>query len=98
MHNERLNAPDSSLVHLQRLPAHTLKIDTSFARAMLENDNDRDLVKGIVGLGHAQGYGIAKPMSAEEFSAWIDRYVVPGSWCRELDPVPAVLLDEVAGS
>jgi diguanylate cyclase (GGDEF)-like protein len=45
----------SSLVHLQRLPAHTLKIDTSFVRAMLENDNDRNLVKGIIGLGDALG-------------------------------------------
>jgi len=48
----------SSLVHLQRLPAHTLKIDTSFVRAMLESDNDRNLVKGIIGLGDALGKAV----------------------------------------
>lgn len=45
----------SSLVHLQRLPARALKVDTSFVRAMLENENDRNLVKGIIGLGDALG-------------------------------------------
>ena len=45
----------SSLMHLQRLPAQTLKIDSSFVRAMLEDDNDKNLVKGIVGLGDALG-------------------------------------------
>ncbi|MGE0487445.1 MAG: putative bifunctional diguanylate cyclase/phosphodiesterase [Gammaproteobacteria bacterium] len=45
----------SSLVHLQRLPAHALKIDTSFVRGMLDNEHDRNLVRGIVGLGEALG-------------------------------------------
>jgi len=45
----------SSLVHLQRLPVRVLKIDTSFVRGMLDNDNDRNLVRGIVGLGDALG-------------------------------------------
>jgi EAL domain-containing protein (putative c-di-GMP-specific phosphodiesterase class I) len=112
----------SSLVHLQRLPAHTLKIDTSFVRAMLESDNDRNLVKGIIGLGdalgkavvaegvetvehgdallklgcrYAQGYGIAKPMSAAEFPRWIANYAAPSSWCRRREQRPAVALREV---
>ena len=45
----------SSLVHLQRLPANILKIDTTFVRAMLEDENDRILVKGIISLGQALG-------------------------------------------
>ncbi|MCB1746494.1 MAG: EAL domain-containing protein [Gammaproteobacteria bacterium] len=45
----------SSLVHLQRLPAHALKIDASFVRGMLDNEHDRNLVRGIVGLGEAIG-------------------------------------------
>jgi predicted signal transduction protein with EAL and GGDEF domain len=110
----------SSLVHLQRLPANTLKIDTSFVRAMLENDNDRNLVKGIIGLGHAlgknviaegvetvahgnellklgccyaQGYGIAKPMPAEDFAAWMAGYVAPASWRREIDSERGTLFE-----
>lgn len=43
----------SSLVHLQRLPARVLKIDTSFVRGMLVNAHDRKLVRGIIGLGEA---------------------------------------------
>ena len=45
----------SSLVHLQRLPAQTLKIDASFVIAMLDNENDKNLVRGIIGLGNALG-------------------------------------------
>ncbi len=45
----------SSLVHLQRLPAHALKIDTTFVRAMLDSETDHNLVRGIVGLGHSLG-------------------------------------------
>lgn len=43
----------SSLVHLQRLPARVLKIDTNFVRGMLVNEHDRKLVRGIIGLGEA---------------------------------------------
>ncbi|MDA0824900.1 MAG: EAL domain-containing protein [Proteobacteria bacterium] len=116
----------SSLVHLQQLPAHTLKIDTSFVRAMLENDNDNDrnLVKGIIGLGEAlgkkviaagvetvahgnellklgcssaQGYGIAKPMPAEEFPAWMAHYMAPASWCRGIDCGPRIMSEWALG-
>lgn len=60
----------SSLVHLQRLPARTLKIDASFVLAMLESENDRNLVRGIVGLGQALGKeivaeGVETPAHAE---------------------------------
>ena len=43
----------SSLTYLQRLPAHTVKIDQSFVRDMLDNERDRTLVRGIVSLAHA---------------------------------------------
>lgn len=43
----------SSLTYLQRLPAHTVKIDQSFIRDMLDNERDRTLVRGIVSLAHA---------------------------------------------
>jgi len=43
----------SSLTYLQRLPAHTVKIDQSFVRDMLVNERDRTLVRGIVSLARA---------------------------------------------
>jgi diguanylate cyclase (GGDEF)-like protein len=108
----------SSLVHLQRLPAHALKIDASFVRGMLDNEHDRNLVRGIVGLGeaigkqvvaegveteahglallrmgcrHAQGYGIARPMPADDLADWTVRYRAPQGW-HQTAPLPAVHL------
>ena len=43
----------SSLTYLKRLPADVLKIDQSFVREMLENDNDLAIIEGIVGLSNA---------------------------------------------
>jgi diguanylate cyclase (GGDEF)-like protein/PAS domain S-box-containing protein len=40
----------SSLAYLRHLPVKTLKIDRSFVRAMHENAEDLDIVKGILGL------------------------------------------------
>jgi len=113
----------SSLVHLQRLPAHTLKIDTSFVIAMLDNEHDRNLVRGIISLGQAlgksvvaegvettahgeallefgcrlvQGYGIARPMPAEELAGWVDRFVAPPSW-RESGRSAVIVRDVANG-
>lgn len=41
----------SSLSYLQRLPIDILKIDRSFVRTMLENPNDLEIIKAIIGLG-----------------------------------------------
>ncbi|MEE4659798.1 MAG: EAL domain-containing protein [Halieaceae bacterium] len=40
----------SSLSYLKRLPASVIKIDQSFVRDMLDDDDDLTIVKGIVGL------------------------------------------------
>lgn len=45
----------SSLSYLQRLPAQIIKIDQSFVREMLTNDQDRALVQGVIGLARAFG-------------------------------------------
>jgi len=41
----------SSLSYLQRLPLDILKIDRSFVQTMLENPNNLEIIKAIIGLG-----------------------------------------------
>jgi diguanylate cyclase (GGDEF)-like protein/PAS domain S-box-containing protein len=91
----------SSLTYLKRLPASLIKIDQTFIRDMLTDDDDLAIVRGVVGLTKAfqleviaegvetiehgtalmklgcelaQGYGIAKPMPADDIPVWL------GSW------------------
>ncbi|MBA6337004.1 EAL domain-containing protein [Colwellia sp. BRX8-7] len=40
----------SSLTYLRRLPAYMIKIDQSFVRDMLKNEDDLAIVEGVVGL------------------------------------------------
>lgn len=46
----------SSLAYLKRIPADTLKIDQTFVRSLLDDENDRVLVRGILGL--ARGFDL----------------------------------------
>jgi EAL domain-containing protein (putative c-di-GMP-specific phosphodiesterase class I) len=43
----------SSLTYLRRLPVYTLKIDESFIRDMLEDEDALGIVKGVIGLAVA---------------------------------------------
>ncbi|MBS1190187.1 MAG: hypothetical protein H6R10_1979 [Rhodocyclaceae bacterium] len=45
----------SSLTYFRRLPAETLKIDSSFVRDMLEDPDDSAIVEGVIGLTRAFG-------------------------------------------
>jgi EAL domain-containing protein (putative c-di-GMP-specific phosphodiesterase class I) len=43
----------SSLTYLRRLPAHIIKIDQSFVRDMLVDEDDLAIIEGVVGLAKA---------------------------------------------
>jgi len=109
----------SSLSYLKHLPADTLKIDQSFVRDMLDDQEDLALVKAIIGLAKvfgrkvvaegvetaehgvllmhlgcdvAQGYGIARPMPADQVLSWSSGFVTERHWQMWSD-VPWELAD-----
>jgi len=48
----------SSLAYLKRLPLHTLKIDQSFVRDMVRDENDAVIVRSTIDLAHNLGYHV----------------------------------------
>jgi diguanylate cyclase (GGDEF)-like protein/PAS domain S-box-containing protein len=97
----------SSLTYLRRLPANVIKIDQTFVRDMLYDNEDRTIVIGVIALARsfnrcviaegvetiahgtallklgcelAQGYGIAKPMPADELPDWAKQWTTAPEW------------------
>ena len=97
----------SSLAYLRHLPVNNLKIDQSFVRDMLDDEEDCALVEGILqmarifkrdviaegmetaahgalllklGCDSAQGYGIARPMPAENVLDWAVQFKPDPAW------------------
>ncbi len=48
----------STLSHLRNLPADTIKIDQSFVKNMLQNNDDYSIIDGIIGLANSFGRDI----------------------------------------
>lgn len=98
-----------SLTYLKKLPVDLIKIDQSFIRDMLHDNDDLSIVKGVMGLSKAfqrdviaegvetlehgaallrlgcylaQGYGIARPMPAEELVEWADNWRPDNTWSK----------------
>lgn len=99
----------SSLAYLKRLSADIIKIDQSFVRDMLDDQDDMAILQGVMGLSRAfkrkviaegvetyqhaellvklgcvqaQGYGIARPMPAEDLPAWLESWQ-DSPWCLD---------------
>jgi len=62
----------SSLSYLKRIPADVIKVDRSFIRDVIENSEDKALVKAIVYLAHAIGFQVvAEGVETKEQLAFI---------------------------
>lgn len=48
----------SSLTYLRRLPVEVIKIDQSFIRDMLYDEDDKAVVSGVISLGHSFGLDV----------------------------------------
>ena len=48
----------SSLTYLRRLPVEVIKIDQSFIRDMLHDEDDKAVVTGVISLGHSFGLDV----------------------------------------
>jgi diguanylate cyclase (GGDEF)-like protein/PAS domain S-box-containing protein len=97
----------SSLTYLRRLPANMIKIDQTFVRDMLMDNDDLAIVEGVIALAKsfkrdviaegvetiehgtallelgcelAQGYGIARPMPANDIPAWVKGWRPDINW------------------
>ncbi len=97
----------SSLVYLRRLNVSLLKIDQSFVRDLLHDQDGLAIVEGVIGLARAfkrdviaegvetwahatklislgcelgQGYGIARPMPADDFPRWVENWQADPTW------------------
>lgn len=62
----------SSLAQLKQLPVQELKIDRSFVQYLLENENDKIIVRSTIKLAHSMGLTVvAEGIEDEETLLWL---------------------------
>ncbi|HZG56440.1 EAL domain-containing protein [Paenibacillus sp.] len=65
----------SSLHYLKHLSVNRLKIDQSFIRDVLEDQNDKDIVKAIITMSHSLGIRVvAEGVERAEQTAFLERH------------------------
>jgi diguanylate cyclase (GGDEF)-like protein/PAS domain S-box-containing protein len=84
----------STLTYLKRLPVDTLKIDRSFVNHMLDDNQDRAIVEGVIGLARTFGCsvvaeGVESPAQARTL---LDLGCVVGQGMGIAAPMPAGLV------
>ena len=86
----------SSLTYLRRLPVTALKLDQSFVRGMLDDHEDRAIVRGILVMAH--GLGLKAIAEGVESKAHGDALIVLGctlgQGCGIAKPLPADKIPE----
>jgi EAL domain-containing protein (putative c-di-GMP-specific phosphodiesterase class I) len=84
----------SSLTRLRSLPVHEVKIDRSFVRHLAERDEDRAIVRAVIGLGHDLGLRVVAE-GVEDEASWrllesFDCDLVQGYYLAR--PMPAAVM------
>jgi len=90
----------AALEYLKRLPAETLKIDQTFIREMHRDSGDRAIVRGIIGLADAFGFGvIAEGVETEKQGCMLIELGCPNAQGYHIaKPMPAEMVEDwVAG-
>lgn len=59
----------SSMAYLSKLPIAKIKVDKSFVRDMIDNNNDAVIVRSIISLGHNLGLNVVAE-GAENSATW----------------------------
>lgn len=59
----------SSMAYLRKLPIANIKVDKSFVRDMVENNNDAVIVRSIINLGHNLGLNVVA-QGVENSATW----------------------------
>jgi len=86
----------SSLFYLKRMPLDQLKIDRTFVRDVILDENDAAIAKTVVALAHALGLGVV----AEGVETAEQRDVLAGFGCRDYqgylysEPLPTAAFEE----
>jgi diguanylate cyclase (GGDEF)-like protein len=92
---DNFGAGNSSLLHLQRLPISTVKIDLGFLQELNRSHTDRRLVSAMITLAHNLGkLVVAEGVETKDQKEWLDEMgcdLIQGSYVAESRPYAETL-------